>query len=272
MGSSRASHALSIAIPDSFTSNYRGLLQKSLSIGFLARACAIFKVEDIYIYREREEAPNLKSSSLISKLLGYLETPQYLRKHLFKVDPDLKHVGLLPPLRTPHHKLRVSVEELEIGSFREGVVVGREGGFHRVYVGLDEDVLTEAVGRLRGRVTVMVKDKREGRIYGEVVDKGDVVEYWGFRVHTLDSGLSGLLRSTRDRLRVLTSRWGTSISEVLGDLGGRLRSQGKALIVFGGPYRGVYEILKDVGANPEDLGDFIVNTVPKQGTATIRVE
>ena len=39
----------------------------------------------------------------MARLLQYLECPQYLRKHIFPVHPDLRAVGLLAPLDAPHH-------------------------------------------------------------------------------------------------------------------------------------------------------------------------
>ena len=44
------------------------------------------------------------------------------------------------------------------------------------------------------------------------------------------------------------------------------------LILFGAPTRGLYEIAKDKGANLNSLVDFVLNTVPNQGTETVRTE
>ncbi|NIM46105.1 MAG: methylase [Nitrososphaeria archaeon] len=272
MTGNRISTIFSVAIPDTFTSNYQSLLQKSLSIGILARACAIFRVGDIYIYREKLDTPNLRASRLIFKLLSYLETPQYLRKHLYRREPGLRHVGMLPPLRTPHHKEKIAVEDMEIGSVREGVVVGRKKGLQQVYVGLDEDVWIEDSKELQGRVTVRIKNKRGKRIFGEVVDKFEVPDYWGFRIHVSTKSLSKLLRSIKYPLKIFTSRRGRSISEVYKDLKAHLSISRETMVVFGGPYRGIYEILEEEDATPEELGDYVVNTVPGQGTETIRVE
>jgi predicted SPOUT superfamily RNA methylase MTH1 len=38
-----------------------------------------------------------------ARVMQYLETPQYLRKALFPIHPDLKLAGLLNPLDAPHH-------------------------------------------------------------------------------------------------------------------------------------------------------------------------
>ncbi len=46
----------------------------------------------------------------------------------------------------------------------------------------------------------------------------------------------------------------------------------QVLVAFGAPSRGLHEIVKEEGARLEDLVDFVVNTIPEQGTATVRTE
>ena len=43
-------------------------------------------------------------------------------------------------------------------------------------------------------------------------------------------------------------------------------------MVFGAPTLGLYEILKNENLSLDDVVDYVVNTVPKQGTETIRTE
>ena len=57
----------------------------------------------------------------MARLLQYLECPQYLRKQIFPMHPDLRCVGLLNPLDAPHHPR--AGEECE---YREGLVSERE--------------------------------------------------------------------------------------------------------------------------------------------------
>jgi len=44
------------------------------------------------------------------------------------------------------------------------------------------------------------------------------------------------------------------------------------IIEFGAPNRGLLEIAKDEGIDIRKHTDFLVNTIPKQGTETIRTE
>ena len=44
------------------------------------------------------------------------------------------------------------------------------------------------------------------------------------------------------------------------------------LVVFGSPTRGLFEIAADEDVCLEELLDFVVNTVPDQGSETVRTE
>lgn len=105
---------LSIAIPSSALINETDPKIKTFKIGMIARACAIFRVEEIVIYRD----PKLNESKFIKDVLEYAETPQYLRKYI-PIKRYLRYVGVLPPLKIPSHKSK----RLKVGEIREGVIV-----------------------------------------------------------------------------------------------------------------------------------------------------
>lgn len=44
-----------------------------------------------------------KDSNLFRLILEYLDCPQYLRKPLFPMCLELKHIGVAPPLDASHH-------------------------------------------------------------------------------------------------------------------------------------------------------------------------
>ncbi|GAQ44675.1 hypothetical protein AtubIFM55763_000799 [Aspergillus tubingensis] len=146
------SHTLSVAIPGSIIANAHSVEQKTLLAGVVARALAVFCVDEVVVfdddengaycdYHEREyhnnspianirhhidssaSSPkaytaNSDPSHYLTHILSYLETPPYLRKHLFPIHPNLRTAGLLPSLDMPHH-LRAN----EWCDFREGIVV-----------------------------------------------------------------------------------------------------------------------------------------------------
>ncbi|PWY79458.1 DUF171-domain-containing protein [Aspergillus sclerotioniger CBS 115572] len=155
------SHTLSIAIPGSIIANAHSIEQKTLLAGIVARALAVFCVDEVIIIdddengapydffghedyynsrttRTSEQVDGTVSSSngctaysdpshFLAHVLSYLETPPYLRKHLFPIHPNLRTAGLLPSLDMPHH-LRVN----EWCDFREGIVVsGPDRNAHR---------------------------------------------------------------------------------------------------------------------------------------------
>ena len=96
---------ISIAIPDSLFVADDTLRDKTVKVGEIARACAIFGVERIYIYRDSSR--NYDSNyEMARSVFEYMETPQYLRKRLIGRKKELEYVGLLPPLRTPNHRVQ----------------------------------------------------------------------------------------------------------------------------------------------------------------------
>ena len=93
---------LSILIPSSLTSESKDPRIKTYKVGQIARLASIFRVDKIIIYKD----PEYDDSKFIDLVLRYAETPQYLRKQLFPLRDELKYVGVIPPLRTPHHPLQ----------------------------------------------------------------------------------------------------------------------------------------------------------------------
>ena len=89
---------LSIAIPDSLLVDEATKIDKTKKISIIARTCAIFRVREIFIYREGNGHRN--DSTLLSTLLKYLETPQFFRKKLFPKMDALKYAGVMTPLKS----------------------------------------------------------------------------------------------------------------------------------------------------------------------------
>ena len=148
---------LTIAVPASVISDTPHLREKTSKISFIGRAAAIFRVNEIVVYVDNPKTSQGDDLKLISTLLSYMETPQYLRKRLFKLEPQLQFAGILPPLRTPHHPLNNKAANLKVGENREGVVVSgtRDGAL--VDIGVEKPVLMrETRAAVGGRLTVRV--------------------------------------------------------------------------------------------------------------------
>ncbi|MBM5805553.1 MAG: RNA-binding protein [Candidatus Verstraetearchaeota archaeon] len=252
---------VTIFIPISILSDVPSLLEKTVKVGQIARAASIFRVDAIAIYRDMAAA-NREDAFLIRDLLTYAETPQYLRRRIFPLSRNLKYAGLLPPLRTPHHPLESSKS-----TYREGFVLKSDGKSSLVDIGLRRPVECPSPLPVNRRVTL----KAVGGSWLPS-SKEEVPYYWGYDVMLEFKGLAQFLSSHPYDLVVGTSRLGSPLASVAADLRRALSEDNCIALLFGSPAEGLHEILGREGARIEDLADFIVNTAPDQGTATIRTE
>jgi len=263
---------LVIAIPASVISDTPHLREKTAKVGLIGRAAAIFRVDEIVVYRDSPKAAQTSDLDLVATLLSYMETPQYLRKRLFKIEPRLQYAGILPPLRTPHHPANRRAKDLRVGEYVEGLVlsVAKEGLL--VDVGVESSALLRdkqhAVGE---RLTVQVVRAGE-RVEVQAANREDVPDYWGYVVKVERGSLRAAMESAKADLALVTSRKGNEFADVAEKLAGKWRSAKSILVVFGSPSRGLHEIARDEGWQLSELVDFVVNTVPFQGTETVRTE
>ncbi|KAI9831764.1 MAG: hypothetical protein M1838_005713, partial [Thelocarpon superellum] len=137
-------HTLSVALPGSIIANAQSHELKTVLAGHVARALAVFCVDEVVIFDDGQGNPKPRGNlhgpdrqhhddhhmgeqsytgyadpdHFLEHLLSYLETPPHLRKYLFPIHPNLKSAGTLPSLDMPHH-MRAD----EQGQYREGVTV-----------------------------------------------------------------------------------------------------------------------------------------------------
>jgi len=267
----RRSKSTSVAIPASLVADTPHLREKTYKIGLVGRACAIFRVENILIYLDIPQINQARDAKLISAILTYMETPQYLRKHLVKLDPNLRYAGILPPIRTPHHPLQKPASQLKTGEIRDGVVVETGRDTSLVYLGTDK-LATVPIKLSKGsRVTVKV-EKIQDRIEGTIVSKQEISIYWGYNVSVSNLPLGETIKEGRFDLVIATSRYGRDIGELLQELKKAWINSKNALIAFGAPKKGLREILAQEDLKMEDVADFNLNTVPVQAVETVRTE
>lgn len=263
---------LVIAVPASVISDVPHLREKTSKVGLIGRAAAIFGVDEIVVYRDSPREKQTEELDLIATLLSYLETPQYLRKRLFKLEPRLQYAGILPPLRTPHHPSNGRAVDLQVGDYREGVVLSQTREGLEVDVGVEQPALLRdkqhAVGE---RLTLQVV-KAGGRVEVQAADRADIPDYWGYRVTVERGSMRDAVGRVNAELAVGTSRKGAEIAHVAGKMASRWKAASSILVLFGSPARGLYDIAADEGVRLEELLDFVVNTVPGQGTETVRTE
>jgi len=265
-------NGFSIAIPASFVSDVPHLREKTFRIGLVGRAAAIFRVDEIIVYPDQPKTDQRRDSNLVAVILSYMETPQYLRKRLFKIRPELQYAGALPPLRTPHHPTADKIENLAVGEYREGATVARVREGTLVDIGVEQPlIMEERKLPLNKRVTVKVA--KLGKKPSAVLAKPEEIrQYWGYKVTVVDVPLGQLTKTRRFDLIIATSRRGTPLSTVADELRGRWRASRNKLVAFGAPTQGLYEIAAQEKLKLETIADFIVNTIPNQGTETVRTE
>ncbi len=248
------------------------LREKTLRIGLIGRAAAMFRVDEIIVFPDMPKTDQRRDVHLISTVLAYMETPQYLRKRLFKIQPELQYAGVLPPLRTPHHPLANRTEELRIGEFREGAVIGYSKGNSLVDIGVEQPAFVPGVKlQINARLTVKVTavDKQARAVSA---DRKQIKAYWGYKVTVLEVPFGQIVKKSHFDLVVATSRKGTPIDTVMNELINRWRQSKKMLLAFGAPSQGLFEIAAHEHQKLEDLASFVVNTIPNQGTETVRTE
>ncbi|KPP63017.1 hypothetical protein Z043_118753 [Scleropages formosus] len=293
-------YTVSIALPGSVMDNAQSPELRTYLAGQIARASAVFSVDEVVIFDEQGEESKTVEGEFkgvgkkgqacvqLARILQYLECPQYLRKSFFPKHQDLQFAGLLNPLDSPHH-MRVD-EEAE---FREGVVLDRpskpgKGSF--VNCGMRKEVQIDKLLQAGLRVTVRLRKTQktalqscallhstDSRFYKGVVVAPHVPRtegglYWGYSVR-LASCLSNVFAECPHKegydLTIGTSERGSNIDLVT------LSPFKRLLIVFGG-LQGL-EASVDFDQNlditdPSVLFDHYINTCPNQGSRTIRTE
>ncbi|MDD1754962.1 MAG: hypothetical protein LUQ63_05020 [Methanothrix sp.] len=254
-----------IVIPSSLTMESRDGRVNTLKVGLIARAAAVFRMNRIVIYRD----PEFNDTRFITMVLRYMDTPQYLRRMLIPRREELRHVGVLPPLRTPHHPINSKSESLKIGEFRVGAVVesvGSDGGVW-VEIGIDRPIPLRTVGRYSVGQRLSVRIFSHNPLAAEPVDQKEIPHYWGFETEVVDS-LEGYLASKDAASVLLTSIKGKAITPEILQQMGQLGQKRDLVVVFGSPARGV-----DAFLSCEAIGRYdMINTIPHQGTETVRLE
>eukprot|EP00127_Corallochytrium_limacisporum_P006138 Clim_evm5s219 gene=Clim_evmTU5s219 len=289
---------VSVALPGSIVDNAQSGELRTYLAGQIARALTVYEVDEVVVFDESQsghtttegavtDAKNTEGTVFLARILQYLETPQYLRKHFFPKHRDLQYAGLLNPLDAPHH-----LRETMPSRFREGVTLDRptknqQGTY--VYVGLKKEVLVDKVIQPGVRVTV---DLGENAVNVELAfsqDKhlnGVLVspttprnaptphnQYWGYTTR-MASSLSEVFTGSPFKrgydLTIGTSERGDNVDEM-----SNMPDFEHSLIVLGGVHGLEASLEADEQLpldNPKYLFDTYLNVCPSQGSRTIRTE
>lgn len=266
--------SLSIAIPSSFIDIDANKAQKTEHIGRIGRNAAIFRVDEIIVYLDRKTRKQNENSQLITRILEYMETPQYLRKHLFGKMPELQYAGLLPPLRTPHHPLERRAKLLKTGEIREGYAYLAEGK-PVVELGVEFPLPLQKVhpAKLPMRMTVQIAREKPHMLVAYSCDAPPPSVYWGYRVITPNLLLGEfLINNPKYEFIVNTTRKGELITTKAKALYKQWCKAKRLLLLFGSHKEGLPEILSREGHKISSITDCSINLIPLQGVATVRTE
>ena len=291
-------YTLSVALPGSIIANAKSHEQKTFLAGQVARALAVFCVDEVVIFdgensETQQRRPAIGDNDytafshpdhFLAHLLSYLETPPHLRKSLFPMHPNLRTAGTLPSLDMPHH-LRAN----EWCEYREGVTATSlaDGSGTLVDTGLPGYMkIPGADIPPNTRVTVHLKEEDSKDV--DVVSPSDPRQekgyYWGYSVRQCNSLVDVFTECPFDGgydMSIGTSERGEPLSEVLaGESMTRPSRLKHVLLVFGG-VAGLETAAKNdascqkmglLGAKIRELFDSWVNLLPGQGSRTIRTE
>ncbi|ORY54731.1 putative RNA methyltransferase [Pseudomassariella vexata] len=285
--------SISIAIPGSVILNCRRDDQRYPVIGHLARALAVFGIDEIVIFDDSpmDKRPRNVDSlnytgdtdpcGYIEHLLNYLEIPPFMRKTLMPLHPNLRGAGLLPSLDIPSHP-----HPSEWLPYREGVTAGEDGGGTLVDVGGKEQVYIAEKISPNTRITLQIdeNDPSQAKPVHPDAPRTEGGYYWGYSVRRANS-LSAVFEECKYDggydMSIGTSERGTLIPDSFPEKKQKDAAKFKHLIIiFGGP-RGIEyaaendPALQEMGiirGKTKDLFDHWINVLPGQSSRTIRTD
>ncbi len=262
-----------VVIPDSFLYGTSSEIDKTAKVFQLARALSIFRVERLFIFHDKILNPDKKERDFIITILQYLDTPPYLRRKIFPRIDFLKYVGKLHPLRTPHHKDKVSLKDIKNGDIRVGVTELINNTFF-VNVGLDSLIKYMGNEKASGKkINVKILKNKKGNLSAIDIYPKDIPEiYWGYNIF-YHNDLIDILRKYNSDQIILTSRLSNQFKvnseHSLMYKENSLQNK-RILIAFGSPKYGLNIIFNKEKIRIDNFNSF--NFFPYQGTQTVRLE
>ncbi|MCD7781472.1 MAG: RNA-binding protein [Methanosphaera sp.] len=253
---------LSLFVPNSFLAESKDSKIRTYKVGLLGRYAALFRANNIVIYNDTSDGGSRDDALYMKTILEYMDTPQYLRKQVFPITRELKNVGILPPLRTPHHPVSGDVN---VGDYRKGLTKKRVRKGTMVDIGVDQLALCKE--KLSVNKILSFRVEKFGKEILIEPDEPDSV-YWGYDTITSDSNLYDSITMMKNQpdLVIGTSKYAPTINSILNEVQTSVKQANHVAILFGGPYSGINTMIN------EHKLDYEINTVPNQGTETVRTE
>jgi methyltransferase len=266
--------------------------QHMISPSRIARALAVFNVDEVVVYDDTPESSraqridprsytgDIDHCHFMAHVLSYLEAPPFMRKTLFPLHPNLRFAAQTQSLDMPHHP-----HPNEWIAYREGVTLeGRRGAKGTlVDVGLKEPVTIEAAIPPKTRVTLHFppESRTEAEPIHPTAPRTEGGYYWGYTVRRAGSLSAVFTESPYEDgydVSVGTSERGKAVKKAFPP-SKKLRFN-HMIIVFGGPKGLEYASSNDEelvsseasGARVRNLFDHWLNVLPGQGSRTIRTD
>ncbi|KAL2210139.1 DUF171-domain-containing protein [Sarocladium strictum] len=285
---------LSIAVPTSILTSLVTAEQRMTQPGRLARALAVFSVDEIVIFDDTPSANRPRHAAdpdfytgdtdpahFLAHVLSYLEAPPFMRKTLFPLHPNLRIAGQLPSLDMPHHP-----NPKEYLQYGEGVTVaGKTSTGKGTLVDCGQPEPVEIQESIPPKTRITLKFPEDSSQYPEPVHpetpRTEGGYYWGYQVRKCDSLSNVFTESPYEGgydVSIGTSERGTTIPAAFPPT--KRVNFKHMLVVFGGPRGLEFAAMNDEdlikmdiqGPKTKELFDHWVNVLPNQGSRTIRTD
>ncbi|KAI1445686.1 DUF171-domain-containing protein [Annulohypoxylon stygium] len=287
---------ISVAIPGSVLSTCRRDDQRTGIVSHIARALAVFSIDEVIIFDDSHPDTRTKNvdpasytgdvdpCGYLDHLLQYLEMPPFMRRTLLPIHPNLKQAGLMTSLDIPSHPHQTDWLSYCEGVTTTGMPKGGKGTL--VDVGRKEPVTISHEVPPKTRVTVQIDeyDPSKAEPVDPTAPRTEGGYYWGYSVRRCGSLASIFEECSYEGgydLSIGTSERGLSIPEAFPDKKKKDDpSFQHLLIVFGGPRGLEYAAENDpelngmgiVRGRTKELFDHWINILPGQGSRTIRTD
>ena len=202
----------SVFIPNSFLSESKDIKVRTYKVGIIGRALAVYQVKNVVIYNDNKlpENEGKEDAEFIAEVLNYMNTPQYLRKRAFPIKPELKHVGILPPLRTPHHP---TDKNPKVDDFRYGFTVKRNNKGTFVDIGMDKLAFCKEQLTVNKIFSFKITKIAKKEVIVTPDEPDDI--YWGYNVILSNKSLKNSLKLINPDFVVETTRLFCLVAHIL---------------------------------------------------------
>jgi len=251
---------IDVALPDSLLTERPDLLSKTEKVGAVARACAMFAVRRIFIFRDPQDG-SPSDRALMLDLLNYIRTAPYLRKRAYRLSREYSFVGRLPPLNIPLHQVKPAIAE--DGEVREAYIINGT----MADVGLREPLqLVGRGGTVNDGLALVQVYRRGGSFVARETASSKV--YRGYEALAINGLEEAIGAGGPYGMMIATSRYGRPVSSAWDALLGATHEGASLLVAFGSPRRGLQGIL---GGQVRER--FVwMSTIEGQKVKTVRTE